>query len=75
MKRHGSRRKSLKKRGTHGGSRSGSGRKATGKIRVCVTLPPDLVDRVDAVVKASGSNRSDFVARAVEKEVDKHKET
>lgn len=57
----------------HGGKREGAGRKALGDQKTksfSVSLPPDLLEKVDALATATGKSRSativDLVRRALE---------
>jgi metal-responsive CopG/Arc/MetJ family transcriptional regulator len=50
---------------TRGGKRPGSGRKSISSadkaLTVAITLPPSLLERIDAASKAAGKSRSRFV--------------
>ena len=58
-----------KKKGAHGGSRKGAGRKAAsseGKTKaIAATVPEKLVRKLDAHAKKQGWNRSQAITNAI----------
>lgn len=46
---------------THGGAREGSGRKPQGRVKVMITLPPELLAKLDRLT----TNRSRWVGEKI----------
>jgi post-segregation antitoxin (ccd killing protein) len=59
----------MAKKKAHGGKRKGSGRKPTNPegrtMLVAVTVPVELVERLDGAAKERGLNRSQAVTEAI----------
>ena len=61
-------------RSKHGGRREGAGRPPTGKprrVKIAITLDPDLLAEVDAAAKQRGESRSAVIESAVRNEFTK----
>ncbi len=53
---------------SHGGSRPGAGRKKGPPVkRVALTLPVDLLDRIDKLAYSTTEGRSAYIAMLLEK--------
>jgi len=62
--------KMAKTKKTHGGNRKGSGRKpltqAGDTMKIAITLPGELLQRLDALAETRGLNRSEAVREGVQ---------
>ena len=57
---------------SHGGKREGSGRKALGSspaVGVTVNLPPEILERIDAIAKAENKSRSKVILDIIRSEL------
>ncbi|GHB93339.1 CopG family ribbon-helix-helix protein [Cerasicoccus arenae] len=58
--------KKTAKRATKKGAKKTSPARATGKTQISISLPEDLVEKIDRMAALENRNRSNYIATALE---------